>query len=194
MPPQVETTLTSSAWAAPLTRLRLAAGRLPLWQLLVQPALKMGCTWPAKLTVGPQPWQVPPRHISPEAQSLPQPPQLRGSVPVFTQLPPHRVVPLAQLDTQLPLLHELPAAQARPQPPQLAGSLAVFTQDVPQLVIPLEQPQLPLLQALPAGQVLPQPPQFRGSLAVLVQTPPHDVVPAAQVQAPPTQACPPAQG
>src|SRR5688572_18877168 len=94
------------------------AGRLPLWQLVVQPALKRGWIWLAKLTAGPQLTQVPPRQTEPAAQACPQAPQWAASELVSTHPPPQAVLPPAQVSTQLPLTQAVPAPQGWLQPPQ----------------------------------------------------------------------------
>jgi hypothetical protein len=88
--------------------------------------------------------QVPLLHDVPAAQALPQPPQLAGSLAVFTQDVPQLVIPVAH--PQLPLLQALPAGHDLPQAPQLSGSLAVLVQMPPHDVLPAAQPQAPLLQ------------------------------------------------
>jgi hypothetical protein len=151
-PLQLEVTLTSSAKAAPLARLRPPAGRFPLWQLVVQLVLKMGCICAAKLTLGPQPTQVPERQSSPLAQIVPQPPQFPTSVLVLTQVAPQSVVPPPHDTVHPPFTQDAPEAQACPQAPQFCESVVVFTQLDPQAESPDEQRQLPPAQELPAGQ------------------------------------------
>jgi len=66
-------------------------------------------------------WQVDP-HTPPTQtwlpeQTLPQPPQLFGSVVVLMQAPLQLVVPAGQLLTHPPLVQTVPAAQAAPHAP-----------------------------------------------------------------------------
>jgi hypothetical protein len=55
-------------------------------------------------------------------QTVPQAPQLRGSVLVLVQLPAQLTRPLAQVTTQVPAEHTWPAAHIRPHVPQLLRS------------------------------------------------------------------------
>ena len=67
------------------------------------------------------------RHIWPEAQRIPQSPQLKGSMSRGTQRPLHRAEPGEQ--AQVPPAQDIPGAQVRPQAPQLKGSALVSAQD-----------------------------------------------------------------
>jgi hypothetical protein len=58
----------------------------------------------------------------PAAQTLPQPPQLRGSTRTLTHTPLQRLVPPPQ--AQAPLTQDAPAPHTLPQDPQLLGSIA----------------------------------------------------------------------
>jgi len=73
-------------------------------------------------------------HCWPAAQTLPQPPQLRGSVSTSTQASPHLLVSPPQ--AQLPFRQEAPLPQALPQLPQLVPSLRSCTQRPLQTVSP----------------------------------------------------------
>lgn len=64
--------------------------------------------------------------------TLPQPPQLLGSVCVFTHWPLQSVP--AQVATQEPFWQLWPLVHAFPQLPQFCGSVWVFTQVLPHLV------------------------------------------------------------
>ncbi len=104
-------------------------------------------------------------HTSSRAQRLPQPPQLRGSVEVFTQALPHVRVPPGQAATQAPLLHTgVAPPQLTPQPPQLFGSAEVSTHVPPQSVRPVRHTQLPPLHVSRLLHWLPHVPQLLGSL------------------------------
>lgn len=76
-------------------------------------------------------------------QTLPQAPQLAGSVLMFLQAPLQQVCPGPhaglQVNWQVPFTQFWPLAQARPQAPQLLTSLLVLT-------------QVPLHADWPAGQ------------------------------------------
>ena len=69
--------------------------------------------------------------------TLPQPPQLLGSLVGFTQTPLHSISGLGQLATQVeplqisPMVVQLSAGTAELQAPQFAGSLAKFVQNTP---------------------------------------------------------------
>ena len=78
-------------------------------------------------------------------QALAQPPQFCGSAARSTHLPPHLVVPPAQLSAHLPLTQTRPEGQALAQAPQFCGSAAVSTHLAPHLVVPplQEKPHLP---------------------------------------------------
>jgi hypothetical protein len=105
------------------------------------------------------------------AQTLPQVPQLRGSVWVLVQLPAHSVSPEAQVARHTPAEQTCPAPQALLHAPQLARSLWVFTSQpltaLPsQLAKPVSQVvswHAPLVHAdapLEKRQVKPQAPQL----------------------------------
>lgn len=106
---------------------------------------------------------------------------------VSTQAPAHRVVPAAQVATQLPPVQTWAAAQARPHIPQLDELVCRSTHDPAQRVWPAGHPQAPAMHEAPPVQVTPQPLQFAGSVAVSTQLPPQVVEGAWQTdtQAPP---------
>ncbi len=104
-------------------------------------------------------------------QTVPQAPQLRGSVWVLVQLPAHSVSPEAQVARHTPAEQTCPAPQALLHAPQLARSLWVFTSQpftaLPsQLAKPVSQVvswHAPLVHAdapLEKRQVKPQAPQL----------------------------------
>ena len=67
--------------------------------------------------------QAPPEQIVLPPQTIPQAPQLFGSLPVSTQLPLQAFCVPGQLMTHDPEEHTSPLAQACPQVPQFAGSV-----------------------------------------------------------------------
>jgi hypothetical protein len=71
--------------------------------------------------------QMPALQTWPEAQTLPQPPQLLVSVAKFLQVPLHMTLGALQADvaTQVPALQVRPEPQTLPQPPQLLASFMV---------------------------------------------------------------------
>jgi hypothetical protein len=72
-------------------------------------------------------------HACPIAQAVPQPPQLVGSLAVFTHRVPHWVS--VQVALHVPLVQKSAVAgHAMPQPPQFARSLEMSVQTLPQLV------------------------------------------------------------
>jgi hypothetical protein len=72
--------------------------------------------WPAALQA-----QLPPTHVEPPEQTVPQVPQLPESVIVFAQVPPGHWVGWAEshIVEQLPLLQTIAPMQAFPHDPQL---------------------------------------------------------------------------
>ncbi len=105
------------------------------------------------------------------AHTVPQPPQFRGSVAVFTQSPEHAVAPAPHVVAQVPLAQTCPAEHAPPQRPQLALSVPVFTSQPlaallsqsakPALQAPIAQaPVAHVAAALGKRHTTPQPPQF----------------------------------
>ena len=69
-------------------------------------------------------------------QTVPQPPQLVGSVCSFTQVLLQSVEPAGHVAAHTPAVHVCPLGQAVPQPPQLVGSVCSFTQVLLQSVEP----------------------------------------------------------
>jgi hypothetical protein len=109
----------------------------------------------------PWPLQTPATHVSSGKQDVSQPPQLRGSVCVFTQRLPQRSGALAG-QPHFPATQDSPCAHLLPQPPQLAGSVWMSAQAPPggwpQQVAagaahrwPAPQAQAWLAQRLPRG-------------------------------------------
>ncbi len=104
--------------------------------------------------------------LRPPLQTLPQLPQLAGSLVVSVQTLLQATCVPGQAWQLLPA-QMLIDPHALAQPPQLAGSLVVSVQAFAQLVCPAGQ-QLLFVQ-LPASQALPQAPQLFGSLVVSMQ-------------------------
>jgi hypothetical protein len=126
--------------------------------------------------------QTPLTQVLPDGQTLPQAPQLAGSLLVATQSPLHKVKPAWQGEdwqtplTQKPLRqsefarHCLPLAHfGQTGPPQSTSVSWPFL--IPSLQVGAGGVQVPLTQMLPDGQTLPQAPQLFGSLPVLMQIP-----------------------
>jgi hypothetical protein len=119
--------------------------------------------------------QLPPEQLSAPVQTLPQPPQLAGSVLVFTQAVPHLVVPETQ-PAHIPWAHVCWAAQAWPQVPQLAPSFMRLAQPESQQLSPMPQiwpmqVQAPFWHCSGAGQETPQAPQLALSPRTSTQEP-----------------------
>ncbi len=165
----------------------------------------------AKPAAQPPTAQRPPAHALTlalaRAQTVPQPPQFRGSVAMFTQSPEHAVAPAPQVVAQAPLAQTCPAEHAPPQRPQLALSvLRLVSQPLagfmsqsakPALQAPIAQlPAAHVAAALGKRHATPQPPQFEASAARTftsqpsLATPLQSPKPAAQ---PPTTQRPAAQ-
>lgn len=101
-------------------------------------------------------------HHSVSAQTVPQAPQLSGSMEVRVQLPLQFSVPAGQSVVQVPRAQASPEAHSLPHSPQLAGSVKVDTQTPSQLVCPKGQAisvQVPAVHSSPAAQGMSQPPQ-----------------------------------
>jgi hypothetical protein len=117
---------------------------------------------------------------------VPQPPQLPGSEPVFTQLPEQSLRPPEQKSVQPPSMQLWPALQETMQLPQWRLSLESSAQnELPPKVQRLDpastrQPswQLPETQASPPAQATPQPPQLALSLWMSTQVPAQTLPPA----------------
>jgi hypothetical protein len=179
----------------------LAPLQTPLTQAWPDPqsAFVRQAVGPASVPEGVE--HVPPEQLAPLAQTLPQLPQLSGSMSVFVQPEGQEVSPAMQVlgGTQVAPTQLSPLGQTDPQPPQLSGSVCVSVQLPPQLVSPEAQGpasgavlgHAPLVQLAPLGQALPQAPQLAESVARSVQLLPQAVWPVAQVrllaQAPFTQ-------
>jgi hypothetical protein len=135
-------------------------------------------------------WQPDGVHTVPPVQTVPQAPQLLGSLVVSVQNIPRSLAQVVRLGpqsaTQVPLAQTKPAPQMALQLPQLKRSVWVLAQLE---VCPLEHSisdggqvsvHLPARHACAAEQVFPQSPQFPGSTLVSTQTSPHLVVPPLQ--------------
>ena len=146
------------------------------------------------------PEQTPDLHAWPAPQSVPQPPQLAGSMSVLVQ---SEEAPLPQWlgsfagQLQTPLAQLSPAGQSAPpsreaQVPQFCGSVWKLVQKP---ALPLPQwfgsaeghAHAPALHDSPPGQTAPpspaQLPQLFGSLCGFVHCPPHSCSPATQLTA-----------
>jgi hypothetical protein len=122
----------------------------------------------------------PPTHDCVAEQTVPQVPQLFGSVVTFAQPVVQQVWPAAQAGpplhivgaTQPPFTQVSPTVHGWPQLPQFFGSLVVSLHPVAQQVVTPVQAGPPLHvvvhmlfeQVEPGPQVIPQPPQLFGSL------------------------------
>jgi len=129
--------------------------------------------------------QVLPAQCRVGPQAVPHPAQFVLLVVVSTQLDPHSVRPLSQLEVQAPLLHTWPDWQTIEQLPQCVASDA--TQDPLQSISPDWHWHAPLWQTWPVEQGIPQPPQLVGSDEVSMQSVPQAVCV-------PEQALPPVPG
>jgi hypothetical protein len=90
-------------------------------------------------------------------QTLPQPPQLFGSLCVAVQTPLQRVPSLAH--RQVPAWQVVPLPQRMPQPPQLELSVCSSTQAPSHCSSPLGQRHWPPWHVVPLPQTLPHAPQ-----------------------------------
>jgi len=116
----------------------------------------------------------------PPLQTLPQPPQLLGSLAVGMQLPPQSAVPLGQ--AQVPPLQLAPKEQTFPHAPQLSKLLRVSTHDEPHcLSAPQPVAQAPFKQTSLLAHAWPQLPQFAASDAVSVHAPSQSMRPLGQL-------------
>ncbi len=125
--------------------------------------------------------------------TVPHAPQLRASVAVVTQLPPHVVCPDGHGDTHDPARQMSPVAQVRPHDPQLVASVLVLVSHPFDAV--RSQSAKPLAHAptthtpeahacvatLVSAHTRPHDPQLFGSKLVDVQLPEHSVRPAPHV-------------
>jgi hypothetical protein len=127
--------------------------------------------------------QLPPAQTCPAGQTLPQVPQLFGSLAVVTQAPPQEVWPEAQVLLQRPPVQTWPSAQTMPHRPQWPGSLARFAHwgGEPHETLPTGQPQVLLAQTIPPVQRIPQPPQLLASEVRSTQALPQFLSGAAQL-------------
>jgi hypothetical protein len=124
----------------------------------------------------------------PFAQTVPQPPQLSGSVLVGTQAPLHGEKPLAQ--THVPPSQLWPPPHGWPQVPQLSASLAVVAHVPPHKSDPGGQLQ-PASAQVPPLHPLPQAPQLDGLVWRSTHAPLQNVSPLGQTHWAPTQSRPP---
>ncbi len=137
-----------------------------------------------------------PLRQTPLVQTLPQRPQLLGSLSGFVQAVPQSCCPWLQGFTHWPEVQVWFGPHWLPQLPQLAGSVAKFAQEPFGQVIWLPghvATQLPPEQSgVAVGQAWPQPPQSAGLLSVFTQAVPQWVSPLAQAetQVPETQVVP----
>jgi hypothetical protein len=155
----------------------------------VVPALQQRSPLGQPVLLHGRPWQTPLAQLPPPGQTLPQVPQLFGSVLVSTSQPSETTPSQSAKPGTQEVIWQLAARQPAvpsgtvdgqklPQLPQLLGSAVVLAQRAPQQVCPLGQPagpqgptHSPPEQASPAGQTFPQAPQFWGSLPVLTSQP-----------------------
>jgi hypothetical protein len=114
------------------------------------------------------------------SHSMPQAPQLNGSLCTSTQELLQAIRPALHDASHWPMLHNEPAGHTTPQRPQLYASPCTSTQ-LPQLVKGARQSQAPATQSARSGHVEPQTPQFATSLARSTQTLPQSAVPPEQV-------------
>jgi hypothetical protein len=132
---------------------------------------------------------MPLQHTSaPVWHTLPQVPQLSGSVWVSVHELTQQVRPVGQAglhSEQFPDAHVWPAPQSNPQSPQLLGSVWRLVHVPSQHVVPLVQDSLhceqdPSTQYSSGPHTLPQVPQL-GVTVLLTQVPSQQIVPAAQL-------------
>ena len=99
----------------------------------------------------------------PAPQSVPQPPQLRGSVMSATQRAPHEASPVGH--THAPAVQLAPVGHCVKHEPHAKGSVARLTHEPPQLVRPAAHTvvHLPSEHTCPVAQAMPQPPQLARS-------------------------------
>ncbi len=114
-------------------------------------------------------WQLNPVHTWPAWHTVPQLPQLAGSVRA-TQRLLQRMKPFGHWHCELT---QVPGPQLLPHAPQLPGSLTVLVHRPLQLTKPAGQPSwhTPLTHDRPVPQATPQAPQLRGSLPVVTHWP-----------------------
>lgn len=141
-------------------------------------------------------------HTSLGPHTVPQPPQLSGSLWRSMQVPPHSAKPALHADTHLPPWQDgvlfTPGTQTFAQLPQLATSVDVSTQALPQCSVPAghlksHAPSMhTAIAPLGTAQTAPQPPQWSGSLEVSTHWPSHDVWFASHAPASPESPASPA--
>jgi hypothetical protein len=132
---------------------------------------------PEQFASGAGHWKAhfPPTHARPGSQTVPQAPQLAGSVMRSWQLPLHAISPFLQLTAQVPALHQSPGSQALPHAPQLARSVDRSRHTPAHAVSDTAQDvtHVPPTQAVPLRHTVPHAPQFVGSVANVTHTAPH---------------------
>ncbi len=126
-----------------------------------------------------------------DPQAVPQLPQFASLVVGSTQLEPHSVRAVSQLEVQVPLLQTCPAWQAVEQLPQCVASDG--TQEPSQDSSPDWHWHDPPWQTCPVEQGRPQAPQFIGSDEVSMQSVPQAVCVPGQ-GLPPVPGVPPVPG
>jgi len=99
--------------------------------------------------------QAPPEQV-PEAQTVPQVPQLFGSVSGSVQPAPQAVCPAAQEVLHWLLEQTNPLEQTFPQAPQLSGSLTSAEHPDEHATVPAGQPVPPPV-VVPGSEAPPQP-------------------------------------
>jgi hypothetical protein len=109
------------------------------------------------------PEHIPPEQTWPVGHTLPQAPQLFGSLWVAVHTPEQRASPFVH--AQLPFWHVVAPVQVVPHPPQLLLSVCSFTHEDPHRVRLAAHviAHLPLEQTFPM-QTSPQVPQLTGSV------------------------------
>ncbi len=136
--------------------------------------------------------QLPATHGTPVAHDIPQRPQFAGSSDVSTQLPPHGISPIVQINRHIPRTHDVPPAHVIPHAPQFIGSLSTLAHAAPQRMVPAGHGdmQAPPTHTASVGHAREQAPQLLGSLDVSTHRPPHGTDGAMQrtvVHSPETQ-------
>jgi len=111
-------------------------------------------------------------------QTLPQAPQLFGSLRSWTHWPLQKLDPNGQ--AHAPDWQNWPAPQLRPQVPQFAGSLEVSVHAPAQTESPAAQAHWLFWHCSLGPQASPQAPQFAASLEVSTQAPPQSRWPVGQ--------------
>ncbi len=119
----------------------------------------------------------------PVGHAMAHAPQFCGSIFVFVQESPHRVVPPTHASPHCPAEHTSPAGHALPHPPQFFSSKLASTHAPPHFVVPPTHasPHCPTEHTWSIGHTLPHAPQFDASFAVFTHASPHFVVPPTHV-------------